>query len=61
MSGMNQRLIARQAKVSRRIVQKVLREYESIRQKGNDDALEDLLTIPSRSNYIRTSITYTTM
>ena len=61
MSGMNQSSIARQAKVSRRIVQKVLREYESIRQTGNDDALEDLLTIPSRSNYIRTSITYTTM
>jgi transposase len=50
MSGMSQRSIARQAKVSRRTVQKVLREYESIRQKGNDDALEDLLTIPPRYN-----------
>lgn len=38
MSGMSQRSIARQAKVSRRTVQKVLRESESIRQKGNDDA-----------------------
>ena len=33
MSGMSQRSIARQAKVSRRTVQKVLRESESIRQK----------------------------
>ena len=50
MSGMSQRSIALHAKVSRRTVQKVLREYESIRQKGNDDALEDLLTTPPRYN-----------
>ncbi len=50
LSGMSQRSIARQVKVSRRTVQKVLREYESIRQQGNDDAHEDLLTTPPRYN-----------
>ena len=48
MSGMSQRSIARQAKVSRRTVQKILHEYEQVRQTGNEDALEDLLTIPPR-------------
>ena len=46
MSGMSQRSIARQAKVSRRTVQKILHEYEQVRQTGNEEALEDLLTPP---------------
>ena len=48
MSGMSQRSIARQAKVSRRTVQKILHEYEQVRQTGNEEALEDLLTPPPR-------------
>ena len=36
MSGMSQRSIARQAKVSRRTVQKILHEYEQVRQTGNE-------------------------
>ena len=47
MSGMSQRSIARQAKVSRRTVQKILHEYEQVRQTGNEEALEDLLHPPS--------------
>lgn len=50
LSGMSQRSIAKQAKVSRRTVQKVLKEYEVVRQTCNEEALEDLLTTPPRYN-----------
>lgn len=46
LAGMSQRRISREAKVSRRTIQKVLAEYESVRRSGDEDALEDLLTTP---------------
>ena len=45
LAGMSQREISREAKVSRRTVQKVLAEYEQVRRTGDEDALEDLLMI----------------
>ena len=54
MSGMSQRSIARQAKVSRRTVQKILHEYEQVRQTGNEEALEDLLPPPRYDSSSRT-------
>ena len=53
LMGMSLRAIAKQAKVSRRTVQKVLHEYESVRQTGNEESLEDLLTTLSRYNSSR--------
>ena len=46
LAGMSQREISREAKVSRRTVQKVLAEYEQVRRTDDEDALEDLLTTP---------------
>ena len=46
LAGMSQREISREAKVSRRTVQKVLAEYEKVRRTGDEDALNDLLTTP---------------
>ena len=53
LMGMSLRAIAKQAKVSRRTVQKVLHEYESVRQTGNEESLEDLLTTLPRYNSSR--------
>jgi len=46
--GMSQRAIALKAKVSRGTVKKVLQEYEMVRQKGDEEAVEDLLTTPPK-------------
>ena len=48
LMGMSQRAIARQTKVSRSTVQKVLREYDEVRRKGDEEAVEDLLTTPPK-------------
>ena len=42
--GISQRAIAQKAQVSRKTVQKILREYEDIRRRGDEEAVEDLLT-----------------
>ncbi len=42
----SQRAIAQKAQVSRKTVQKILREYEDIRCRGDEEAVEDLLTTP---------------
>lgn len=46
--GMSQRAIALKAKVSRGTVKKVLQEYEKVCQKGDEEAVEDLLTTPPK-------------
>ena len=48
--GMSQRAIARKAGISRETVRKVLAECATIRKRGDQEAFEDLLTIPPRYN-----------